>query len=124
MADAFERIPEVQSLMATRVADALLAVDKELYGLPYRSIGGLPLVERESVFGVVNTVARKALGDGWPKLLALAVDRQRAATALQPYGPGNAQCSAEDATGLGCAGPVGHPDGSDHANINGRLPHA
>lgn len=43
---------------------------------------------------------------------------QRAA-APKPYGPDNPQCAAEDATGLDCAGPAGHPDGSDHANLNG-----
>lgn len=35
------------------------------------------------------------------------------------YGPGNPQCPAVDAAGLDCAGPAGHPDGSDHANTNG-----
>ena len=38
------------------------------------------------------------------------------------YGPGNSQCSALDADGLDCAGPAGHPDGSDHANLNGTWP--
>lgn len=37
----------------------------------------------------------------------------------EPYGPRNPQCPAVDATGLDCAGPAGHPDGSDHANVNG-----
>lgn len=43
-------------------------------------------------------------------------------SAPKPYGPGNPQCSAIDAAGLHCAGPAGHPDGSDHANINSTWP--
>lgn len=38
------------------------------------------------------------------------------------YGPGNPQCPAQDPNGLDCAGPVGHPDGGDHANVNGTWP--
>lgn len=37
----------------------------------------------------------------------------------RPYQPSNPQCPAHDSSGLDCAGPSGHPDGSDHANING-----
>lgn len=42
--------------------------------------------------------------------------------AISSYGPGNPQCSARDAAGQYCAGPAGHPDGSDHANLNGTWP--
>jgi hypothetical protein len=52
----------------------------------------------------------------------------QASTATRPYppvyGPANPQCFAQDATGLNCAGPAGHPGGSDHANVNGTWPRA
>lgn len=72
----YEQIEEVQSLISARVADALLAVDKQLAELPYRAVGGHPEVSREAVFGVINSVASEMLGDGWPALLRLAAARR------------------------------------------------
>lgn len=50
-------------------------------------------------------------------------DRQIAWWAQQFYSPEYPQCPAVDAGGLECAGPAGHPDGSNHhANVNGTWP--
>jgi hypothetical protein len=38
------------------------------------------------------------------------------------YGPDNPQCPEQDPDGLDCAGPIGHPEGGDHANVNGTWP--
>lgn len=46
-------------------ADALRKVGNTLAALPYRLIGGLPLVEREELFGAVNDVAKELFGDQW-----------------------------------------------------------
>lgn len=43
-------------------------------------------------------------------------------TGSKPYGPDNPQCTAKDETGLDCAGPASHPDGSNHANLKGTWP--
>jgi hypothetical protein len=51
-------LPEGASTVK-RVAEALALADRKLAALHYTSIGGLPFVGREHIFGAVNVVARE-----------------------------------------------------------------
>lgn len=63
-------------------ADALRKIDARLAALPYRTVGGLPEVEREYLFGAVNDTAKELFGDRW-----VAVMRARSVSSLPEETP-------------------------------------
>lgn len=58
-------------------AQALAEVDEKTGDVPYIDRGGVPYVEREHMFDVVNRAGRALLGDDYSPLILAEIERRR-----------------------------------------------